>query len=75
MLAANACEDLPWSEDFPYRDGLCVDPAWDKHEALDLIRHFCTAFLLATLKNDAEAATALAPEAVQFDRVTYTATF
>jgi predicted dienelactone hydrolase len=75
MLAANACEDLPWSEDFPYGDGLCVDPAWDKHEALDLIRHFCTAFLLATLKDDADAAAALAPEAVGFDRVAYVATF
>jgi predicted dienelactone hydrolase len=75
MLAANACEDLPWSEDFPYGDGLCVDPAWDKHEALGLIRHFCTAFLLATLKGDETAAKALAPEAVVLDRVTYLATF
>ncbi len=75
MLAANACEDLPWSEDFPYGDAICVDPAWDKHEALELIRHFCTAFLLATLKNDADAAAALAPEAVEFDRIEYLSTF
>ena len=73
MLAANACEDLPWSADFPYGDALCVDPAWDKHEALGLIRHFCTAFLLATLKDDETAATALAPDAVAFERVTYAA--
>jgi predicted dienelactone hydrolase len=75
MLAANACEDLPWSAGFPYGDGLCVDPAWDKHEALALIRHFCTAFLLATLKGDGRAATALAADAVAFDRVKYLATF
>ncbi len=73
MLAANACEDLPWSADFPYGDALCVDPAWDKHEALGLMRHFCTAFLLATLKDDETAATALAPDAVAFERVTYAA--
>jgi predicted dienelactone hydrolase len=75
MIAANACEDMPWTEDFPYADGLCVDPAWDKHEALDLIRHFSTAFLLATLKDDADAARALAPESVAFDRVEYATTF
>lgn len=38
------------------------------------VKHFATAFLLATLKEDADAAAALAPEAVVFPGVQYEAT-
>jgi hypothetical protein len=37
----------------------------------DLINHFTTAFLLAVLRDDSEAAAALAPEAVDFTGVEY----
>ena len=40
----------------------CSDPVWDMDRAHDLINHFATAFFLATLKDDAEAAAALAPD-------------
>jgi CubicO group peptidase (beta-lactamase class C family) len=40
---------------------------------IDLINHFATAFLLAELKGDAEAAAALAPENVSFPGIEYQA--
>jgi len=51
-----------------------IDVVWDKDRAHDLIRHFSTAFLLAALKGDADAAAALAPDAVAFPGITYEAT-
>ena len=53
---------------------LCADPVWDMDRAHDLINHFTTAFLLATLKGDGEARAALAPDAVQFPGVQYETT-
>ncbi len=52
----------------------CSDPVWDMDRAHDLINHFTTAFLLATLKGDTEAAAALVPDAVSFPGVTYETT-
>ncbi|MFN2256288.1 MAG: alpha/beta hydrolase family protein [Candidatus Promineifilaceae bacterium] len=51
----------------------CSDTGWDRYRAHDLTAHLATAFLLAELKGDAEAASALAPEAVDFAGVTYNA--
>jgi predicted dienelactone hydrolase len=51
----------------------CSDPVWDMGRAHDLINHFTTAFLLAELNGDAEAAAALAPDAVAFPGITYEA--
>ncbi len=67
------CDAAPWSLDvgaFVY----CSDPVWDMDRAHDLSNHFITAFLLDTLKGDKDAAAALAPDAVQFPRITYQAT-
>jgi hypothetical protein len=55
---------------FPSRS----DAVWDVNRAHDLINHFTTAFLLAELYDDADAATALAPEAVQFPGIKYETT-
>ncbi len=66
------CDSLLWEPGADYF-WLCSDPVWDMDRAHDLINHFATAFLLATLKDDAEAAAALAPEAVAFPGVTYEA--
>ena len=52
----------------------CSDPVWDLDRAHDLIDHFVTAFLLAELYGDAEAAAALAPDAVQFPGISYETT-
>lgn len=51
-----------------------TDPVWDMARAHDLTDHFVTAFLLAELYDDAEAAAALAPEAVAFPGITYETT-
>jgi predicted dienelactone hydrolase len=52
----------------------CSDPVWDMERAHDLINHFVTAFLLAELKGDAEAAKALAPENAKFPGIKYQTT-
>lgn len=53
---------------------VCSDPVWDMQRAHDLINHFATAFLLAELKGDSEAAKALAPENVTFPGIRYETT-
>ena len=55
---------------FPW---VCSDAVWDMQRAHDLINHFTTAFLLAKLKDDAEAAAALSPEEVGFPGIAYQA--
>lgn len=47
----------------------CSDAVWDMHRAHDLINHLVTAFLLAKLRDDTEAAAAL--ESVAFTGVRY----
>lgn len=50
--------------------GACFDMVWDTDRIHDLINHFTTAFLLATLKGDAEAAFFLSQDAPQGVRAT-----
>ncbi len=71
LVFGPTCDDVPWL----LPDGFywCSDPVWDMDRAHDLINHFTTAFLLATLKDDAEAAAALSPDAVAFPGITYEA--
>ncbi len=52
----------------------CSDDVWDMARVHDLINHFATAFFLAHLKGDADAANALLPGAVDFIGVEYTVT-
>jgi predicted dienelactone hydrolase len=66
------CRDIPWMSEIPYF--VCSDAVWDMDRAHDLINHFVTAFLLAELKGDAEAAKALAPENVTFPGIRYETT-
>ncbi len=73
MLFANNCEAMPGV----VQQGLgwfCMDAVWDTSRAKDLANHFVTAFLLAELKGDAEAATALAAENVSFPGIQYETT-
>jgi hypothetical protein len=46
---------------------------WDRKYAHILVNHFVTAFLLAELKQDVNAATVLVPSAVDFSGVIYEA--
>jgi predicted dienelactone hydrolase len=52
---------------------VCTDPVWDRNYVHDLVKHFATAFLLAELKQNREAATALSSEAIDFPGVDYQA--
>lgn len=66
------CRDIPWMAEIPYF--VCSDPVWDMDRAHDLINHLATAFLLAELKGDTEAAGALMPENVSFPGILYETT-
>ncbi|MFN8377860.1 MAG: hypothetical protein U0452_04240 [Anaerolineae bacterium] len=57
----------------PETASFCLPPVWDKAREEDLLNHFTTAFLLATLKGDADAAAALSPDAVSFPGIEYQA--
>jgi predicted dienelactone hydrolase len=72
VLFFDNCQNLPWVHEF--MDWACYDPVWDKDRGHDLVDHFVTAFLLAELKDDAEAANALAPENVDFLGIHYETT-
>ncbi|MBL8156806.1 MAG: hypothetical protein JNM70_21695 [Anaerolineae bacterium] len=71
-IARDQCSATPWLVDIGIF-WLCSDPVWDKNRAQDLVNHFTTAFLLDVLKGDKEAHAALAPDAVSFPGITYTA--
>jgi predicted dienelactone hydrolase len=68
----NRCDTTPWlvAAELTF---LCTDEVWDMDRAHDLTNHFITAFLLSTLKGDAEATAALAPDVVAFPGITYQA--
>jgi hypothetical protein len=70
LLWHNTCRDWPWLlEDNP--ESICHDLVWDMDRAHDLLNHFVTAFLLATLNDEPGAAAALAPAAASFPGITY----
>lgn len=71
MIFNSDCEAISWIVQYGYN--LCSDAVWDMDRAHDLANHFTTAFLLSTLKGDAEATAALAPEAVAFPGIEYQA--
>jgi predicted dienelactone hydrolase len=74
MIFTGPCEAVPLLMRLRLVSGeFCADPGWDRYYAHDLVNHFTTAFLLAELKGDADAAAALAPDAVGFDGMTYEA--
>ena len=56
-MVGGTCDATPWLIEMGLAF-ICSDPVWDMDRAHDLINHFTTAFLLATLKDDAEAAAA-----------------
>lgn len=68
----NQCEAFPYIVDYDLF-WACSDPVWDLARTQDLTNHFVTAFLLAVLKGDADAAAALAPDKVSFPGIEYKA--
>ena len=47
-IVGDTCDATPWLIDMGLAF-VCSDPVWDMDRAHDLINHFTTAFLLATL--------------------------
>jgi predicted dienelactone hydrolase len=72
-IFGSTCEALPFFADMGFYTA-CSDPVWDMDRAHDLINHFTTAFLLAELYGDKEAAAALSLEAVHFPGIAYETT-
>lgn len=72
MVFGSTCQALPFFTEIGFYE-MCSDPVWDMERAHDLVNHFATAFLLAELKQDADATAALAPDAVTFIGITYDA--
>jgi hypothetical protein len=74
MFMSTPCENMPWIAETPFQEMFCFDPAWEKNQALDLVHHLSTAFLLAVLESDESAHEALHPSVVTFDGVEYKTT-
>jgi hypothetical protein len=73
MFSTNSCDEVPLFAGMGFFE-YCSDEVWDMDRAHDLTNHFVTAFLLAQLYEDADAAAALAPDAVTFPGVRYETT-
>ncbi|MCB9423454.1 MAG: hypothetical protein H6667_26900 [Ardenticatenaceae bacterium] len=72
MIFTNTCESTAWYAK-PVVGEFCADSVWVRNEAHDLVNHLTTAFLLAELKHDSDAAAVLAPDVVDPSDVTYAA--
>jgi predicted dienelactone hydrolase len=70
FIFAGTCEQPRRVLDLVMTD-FCSDPGWDRYAAHDLIRHYVTAFLLAELKQDTQAAAVLAETDSAFPQVSY----
>ena len=72
MIFTARCESSPFYMKILSGE-LCADSVWDRSTAHALVKHFTTAFLLAELGQDPQAAAALAPQLVDFPEVGYQA--
>lgn len=70
MIFTGLCEQIPWYLKL-ISGQFCTDPSWDRAYAHELTKHFVTAFLLAELKEDREAAAALARDHVEISGIDY----
>lgn len=72
MVFGSTCDAFPYFAEIGFY-AQCSDSVWDMDRAHDLINHFATAFLLAELTQDADAAAMLSPDAVHFAGIVYNA--
>jgi len=72
-LFVDPCENLPWVQNFTYRDGFCTDAVWGTRP-LNIVTHYTTAFLRDTLNADPEARATLAGQQPHLDNVEYKTT-
>lgn len=72
MIFTGPCEKTPFYLQV-FSGEFCSDSTWNRSDAHTLIKHFTTAFLLAEIKNDPSAISALALEGVDFNNIDYEA--
>ena len=72
MIFTGPCEKIPWYLRI-FSGEFCSDPSWDRTYAHRLIKHFATAFLLAELKHNPDAAAVLVQDDIDFQGVDYKA--
>jgi predicted dienelactone hydrolase len=70
MIFTAPCEKIIWYLKM-FSGEFCADQSWDRTYAHELIQHFTTAFLLAVLKHDSDAAAVLAQGNIDFQGVDY----
>jgi predicted dienelactone hydrolase len=71
MIFGDPCENLPWTQNFSYRDGFCTDTVWGAHRPLDIVTHYTTAFLHDTLNADHKARASLTRKQPNISTVEY----
>lgn len=71
MLFVDPCDNLPWTQNSVYRDGICTDAVWGTHRPLDIVMHYTTAFLRDTLNADPKARATLTRKQPHLDNVEY----
>ena len=72
MIFTDSCQTIPLYITL-LSDEFCADTSWNRTRAHELTQHFTTAFLLAELKGDSNAAEALAPAIIDFSDTSYEA--
>lgn len=72
MIFTGPCQKNPWYLRFLSNE-FCADQTWERPYAHALVKHFTTAFLLAELRGDPQAAAELNPESVDFSEIVYDA--
>lgn len=71
MIFTGPCESIRWYLR-PLSGEFCSDPDWDRSYAHQITQHFTTAFLLAELKGDQDAARYLSPDSESFPGTSFT---
>jgi predicted dienelactone hydrolase len=74
FVFVDPCENLPWVQNFSYRDPFCTDAVWGTRRPLDTVKHYTTAFLRDTLNADPKARAALAGQQPHLHNVEYNTT-
>jgi predicted dienelactone hydrolase len=71
FLFADPCDNLPWTQNFAYRDPYCTDAVWGTGRPLNVVTHYTTAFLRETLNADPKARATLTHKQPRLDNVEY----
>ncbi len=71
MLFVDPCDNLPWTQNFSYREPFCTDTVWGTRRPLNIVSHYTTAFLRDTLNADPKARATLTRKQPRIGTVEY----